>query len=164
MGFDWAYRTGTPAWDIGRAQPVVERLAEAGAFAGSVIDVGCGTGENALYLAARGFEVTGVDAAPTAIARAQEKAAARGLSATFLVADALALPDLGQTFDAALDCGLFHVLSDVQRVQFTNLRAVLVPYLLYGGLPAPSDDSQTAGSRRDPAAHPPPLGRRRAAG
>jgi methyltransferase (TIGR00027 family) len=128
MGFDWAYRNGTPAWDIGRAQPVVERLAEEGAFAGSVIDLGCGTGENALYLAARGFEVTGVDAAPTAIARAREKAAARGLSATFLVADALALPNLGQTFDVALDCGLFHVLSDVQRVEFERgLRAVLRP-------------------------------------
>ena len=132
MGFDWAYRSGTPAWDIGRVQPVVERLAEAGAFAGSVLDVGCGTGENALYLAARGLEVTGVDTAPTAIARAQEKAAARGLSATFLVADALALPDLGQTFDAALDCGLFHVLSDVQRVEFERgLRAVLRPGARY---------------------------------
>jgi methyltransferase (TIGR00027 family) len=132
MGFDWAYRNGAPAWDIGRAQPVVERLAEAGAFAGSVIDLGCGTGENALYLAARGVEVTGVDAAPTAIARAQEKAAARGLSATFLVADALALPDLGQAFDAALDCGLFHVLSDVKRVAFERgLRAVLRPGARY---------------------------------
>ena len=86
MGFDWAYRNGTPAWDIGRAQPVVERLAEEGAFTGSLIDLGCGTGENALYLAARGLKVTGVDAAPTAIARAREKAAARGLTATFLVA------------------------------------------------------------------------------
>ncbi len=132
MGFDWAYRNGTPAWDIGRAQPVVERLADEGAFVGSVLDVGCGTGENALSLAARGLVVTGVDAAPTAIARAQEKAAARGLSATFLVADALALPDLGQTFDAALDCGLFHVLSDVQRVQFErSLRAVLRPGARY---------------------------------
>ena len=132
MGFDWAYRSGTPAWDIGRAQPVVERLAEEGAFAGSVIDLGCGTGENALYLAARDLEVTGVDAAPTAIARAQEKAAARGLSATFLVADALALPELGQTFDVALDCGLFHVLSDAQRVEFERgLRSLLRPGARY---------------------------------
>ena len=132
MGFDFAYRNGTPAWDIGRAQPVVERLAEEGAFAGSVIDVGCGTGENALYLASRGVAVTGVDAAPTAIARAQEKAAARGLPATFLVADALALLDLGQTFDAALDCGLFHVLSDVQRVEFERgLRSALRPGARY---------------------------------
>ncbi|MGO9177956.1 MAG: SAM-dependent methyltransferase [Candidatus Limnocylindrales bacterium] len=132
MGFDWAYLSGEPAWDIGRAQPVVERLAEEGAFAGSVLDVGCGTGENALYLASRGLAVIGVDAAPTAIARAQEKAAARGLTATFRVADALALPSLGQTFDAALDCGLFHVLSDAERVQFErSLRTVLRPGARY---------------------------------
>ena len=37
MGFDWAYRNGTPAWDIGQPQPIVERLAEEGAFAGSVL-------------------------------------------------------------------------------------------------------------------------------
>jgi hypothetical protein len=57
------------------------------------------------------------------------------------VADALALPDLGQTFDAALDCGLFHVLSDVQRVQFERgLRSVLRPgarYFLLCFIPDP---------------------------
>ena len=51
MGFEWAYRNGVPPWDIGRAQPAIVRLAEEGLFAGDVIDVGCGTGENALYLA-----------------------------------------------------------------------------------------------------------------
>jgi SAM-dependent methyltransferase len=103
MGFDGAYRSGTPPWDIGRPQPAVIRLAEEGAIAGSVIDVGCGTGENALFLADRGHEVTGLDASPTAIARAREKAAARRSSATFLVADALELPGLGRTFDVAVD-------------------------------------------------------------
>ncbi len=126
MGFEWAYRQGSPAWDIGRPQPAVVGLAEAGAFAGSVVDLGCGTGENALHLASLGLRVTGVDAAPTAIARAAEKAARRGLPATFRVADALELARLGSTFDAALDCGLFHVFSDEERVRYERgLRSIV---------------------------------------
>ncbi len=129
MGFEWAYRNADPPpWDIGRPQPVVARLAEEGAFAGSVIDLGCGTGENALFLASRGLEVTGLDAAPTAIARARQKAADRGIRASFVVADALALAALGRTFDAAFDSGLFHVFSDEERARFERgLRELLRP-------------------------------------
>jgi SAM-dependent methyltransferase len=118
MGFESAYRNGVPPWDIGRPQPAIARLAEQGLIAGDVVDVGCGTGENALYLASRGLTVVGVDAAPTAIARAQEKARLRGTGATFLVADALALEELGRTFDVAIDCGLFHTFADSDRVRF----------------------------------------------
>ena len=118
MGFEWAYRNGVPPWDIGRAQPAIVRLAEEGLFAGDVIDVGCGTGENALYLASRGLAVIGVDGAPTAIAQAQEKARHRGSSAVFIAADALALEGLERTFDTAIDCGLFHTFSDADRIRF----------------------------------------------
>ncbi len=118
MGFEWAYRSGTPPWDIGRPQPAIVRLAERGAISGAVLDVGCGTGENALYLAGLGLEVTGVDAAPTAIASAREKAATRGVEAEFLVGDALRLPALGRAFDVAIDTGLFHVFSDEERPRF----------------------------------------------
>jgi SAM-dependent methyltransferase len=132
MGFEWAYRTGDPPWDIGRPQPVVVRLAQNGSFAGDVIDVGCGTGENALYLASRGHSVLGVDAAPTAIERARAKAAARGIDASFLVADALALAGLGRTFDVAVDCGLFHTFGDEQRIRFArSLHGVLRPGARY---------------------------------
>ena len=58
--FDEAY-CGTPNWDIGRAQPVFVSLDEAGEISGDVLDVGCGTGENALFLAEHGHEVWGVD-------------------------------------------------------------------------------------------------------
>ena len=60
--FEAAYQAGTPPWDIGRPQGALVALAEAGRFVGSVLDVGCGTGENALYLAGRGHPVWGVDA------------------------------------------------------------------------------------------------------
>jgi ubiquinone/menaquinone biosynthesis C-methylase UbiE len=102
MGFEWAYRNGVPPWDIGRPQPAIVRLAEQGLIAGDVIDLGCGTGENALYLASRGLAIVGVDAAPTAITQAQEKARLRGSSATFIVADALGLDVLGRVFDVGI--------------------------------------------------------------
>ena len=77
--FEASYRDGTAPWDVGAPQPDIVRLAEEGEIVGDVLDVGCGTGENALHLAALGRAAVGVDAAPTAIARAREKAAARGL-------------------------------------------------------------------------------------
>ena len=118
MGFEWAYRNGVPPWDIGRPQPAIVRLAEQGLIAGDVIDVGCGTGENALYLASRGLGVVGVDAAPTAIEQAQAKARLQGSGATFVAADALGLEGLGRMFDVAVDCGLFHTFSDADRIRF----------------------------------------------
>jgi len=117
--FEEAYR-GTPPWDIGRAQPAVERLARGGALAGSVLDAGCGTGENALLVAALGAEVWGLDQVPAAVERAREKARRRGIAATFLVGDALRLEALGRTFDAVLDCGLFHTFADGERPRYVE--------------------------------------------
>ena len=132
MGFDAAYRYGRPPWDIGRPQPAIVELAEQGAIQGAVIDVGCGTGDNALYLASLGLDVTGVDAAPTAIERARGKAASQGIEAAFHVVDALALGVLGRPFDTAIDCGLFHTFADPDRPRFArSLRDVLAPGARY---------------------------------
>jgi ubiquinone/menaquinone biosynthesis C-methylase UbiE len=86
-------------------------LASEGAFAGTVLDAGCGTGENALCVAAVGLSVLGVDLSESAVSRAREKAGARGIEADFIVADALHLEHLDQTFDTLLDCGLFHTFD-----------------------------------------------------
>jgi 2-polyprenyl-3-methyl-5-hydroxy-6-metoxy-1,4-benzoquinol methylase len=65
---------------------------------GSILDAGCGSGENALYFASRGRKVTGIDFLEEPIKRAKQKAANRGQSATFLVMDAPALKDLPEVF------------------------------------------------------------------
>ncbi len=126
--FEASYRDGTAPWDVGAPQPDVVRLAEEGEIVGDVLDVGCGTGENALHLAGLGRRVMGVDAAPTAIARAREKAAERGLAVPFLVADALDLAKLRRRFETVVDCGLFHTFGPEQRRAYAHsLCEVLSP-------------------------------------
>ena len=128
MGFEGAYGFGDPPWDIGRAQPAIVRLAAEGLIAGDVIDVGCGTGENALHLAGLGYPVLGVDFAAAAIERAAAKAADRHVSVEFQVADALDLAALGRSFDTIIDIGLFHTLEDGDRTRYpASLAAALRP-------------------------------------
>lgn len=95
-------------------------MAEAGEITGSVLDVGCGTGEHAMYLAGLGHDVLGIDGAPRAIEKARTKARRRGSTARFLVADALDLSRVGQEFDTVIDSGLFHVFSDDERLRFVE--------------------------------------------
>jgi len=127
--WDASYTAGPPApWDIGRPQPAFVRLADEGRLAGRLLDAGCGTGENGLLAAGRGADVTGVDVAPAAIARARAKASARGLTARFEVADVLDLGRLGLTVDTVIDSGVFHVFGDDDRARYVaSLAAVLRP-------------------------------------
>jgi len=101
------------------------RLAAEGAFAGAVLDAGCGTGENALHVASLRLHVLGVDVAETALSIAREKAAGRGMDADFVVADALRLDRLDRVFETVLDCGLFHTFdSDERRDYAASLASV----------------------------------------
>jgi SAM-dependent methyltransferase len=113
--WDASYRDRSAPWDIGEPQPAFLRLAGEGAFAGTVLDAGCGTGENALHVASLGLHVLGVDVAETALSIARQKAAARGIEADFETADALHLDRLGQVFETVLDCGLFHTFDSGER-------------------------------------------------
>jgi ubiquinone/menaquinone biosynthesis C-methylase UbiE len=91
-------------------------VASEGGFAGSVLDAGCGTGENALHVASLGLPVLGVDVAETALAVARAKAAELGnVEVEFTAADALRLERLGRTFETVLDCGLFHTFDGAER-------------------------------------------------
>jgi 2-polyprenyl-3-methyl-5-hydroxy-6-metoxy-1,4-benzoquinol methylase len=125
--FEEAYH-GTPPWDIGRPQREFVHLEKSGKISGDVLDVGCGTGENTLFLAGRGHDVWGVDSISAAIEIARRKAKERGLAATFLVNDTLKLHEICRTFDTVIDSGLFHTLSDPERPLFVqNVSEVLKP-------------------------------------
>jgi len=129
--FEEAYR-GRPPWDIDGPQPYFARLLDAGLIQGRVLDVGCGTGENALFFASRGLHVTGLDASAVAIDRAQAKARTRKLAVRFIQGDALRLAALAETFDTVTDCGLLHVFSDQDvELLIRGVHAVLRPAGLY---------------------------------
>jgi cyclopropane fatty-acyl-phospholipid synthase-like methyltransferase len=97
--FDSAYRGGPPPWDIGRPQKEFIGLVKRGEITGSVLDIGCGTGDHALFFAGEGHEVWGIDSTPLAIEKARKKAAERGLRVHFLVLDALHMSELIRKFD-----------------------------------------------------------------
>lgn len=102
-------------WDIGGAQPVVIEAERAGRLRGAVLDVGCGLGDNAIYLARQGHQVTGIDNAPAAIEQAQQRARQHGVDITFAVADAASLAGLDGQFDSVLDGACYHTLDEGAR-------------------------------------------------
>jgi SAM-dependent methyltransferase len=115
-----AYNT-RPPWDIGRPQPAFVEVVRAGELSkGGVLDAGCGTGENALYLAEKGFSVVGVDLATRAIDAAKAKSTERKLKVDFRIANALSLEFKNDYFDNAIDSGLFHTFDDSNRVDFAR--------------------------------------------
>jgi SAM-dependent methyltransferase len=109
-----------PPWEIGRPQPEVVRLESAGLFRGTILDIGCGTGENAIFLASKGYQVCAIDFVPQVIALARSNARARNLSVDFASCDALEFAPEGRSFDTLLDCATFHTFSDRQRVAYTK--------------------------------------------
>lgn len=122
--FSAYYATSRPPWDIGRPQ----RCFTAASINGRVLDLGCGTGDMAIWLAARGCAVTGVDflAAPLAVART--KAAKQGVAVNFLQMDARAVATIPERFDAVTDCGLFHSFDDAGRAEYVaSLEQLLEP-------------------------------------
>ncbi|MFD3701537.1 class I SAM-dependent methyltransferase [Nocardia sp. NPDC058658] len=156
-----SYLDGPAPWDIGAPQPAVVRLAEAGGFCGPVLDVGCGTGDNALFIAARGLPVLGVDVAETALATARQTADDRGIDADFAMADALHLQRLYRRFETVLDCGLFHTFDDSERTEYVaSLASVIDPggtlYVLCFSDSGPhpvTEQALTAPFTDDPAWH-----------
>ncbi len=123
--FETAY-AGRAPWNIGKPQSVFQ--AAANKVSGSILDVGCGTGENALFFADKRHAVTGIDFLEGPIIEAQAKAVERGLSCTFLVRDALKLDEWTEGFDNVIDSGLFHVFSDADRARYVRgLETILKP-------------------------------------
>jgi SAM-dependent methyltransferase len=105
------YREGNLPWDTGRPSSELERaLRSNGIQPCRVLEIGCGTGTNSVWLAQQGFEVTGIDLAPLAVERAEERARAAGVKARFLAADVLALPEWGGGFDFFFDRGCYHAV------------------------------------------------------
>jgi len=137
---DWNehYATGHTPWDSGQPSRELERILQEKWFKpGRMLEIGCGTGTNAIFLAQRGFDVTAVDLVPLALEKARAKATAQRAKVAFLQADALNLPDLGAPFPFVFDRGVYHSLRQVDLQRFlATLGKVLQPggyYLTLAG-------------------------------
>jgi SAM-dependent methyltransferase len=104
------------------------RLLEFGIKPCRTIELGCGTGTNAIWLAQQGFEVVAVDISPLAIQRAREKALVAGVSVVFLQADITELPDLGPPFTFFFDRGCYHAVRRHHAAMFFDqLDRIIAP-------------------------------------
>ncbi|RVW00167.1 class I SAM-dependent methyltransferase [Rhodococcus xishaensis] len=114
------FRIDRVPWDISEVQPVVRDLEADGQITDEVLDIGCGAGENAMFLAGRGYRVCGLDAAPAAIDIARERARQRGLDKVveFDVADATDLTEYADRFATVIDSALYHCFPEEQRPHY----------------------------------------------
>jgi len=122
---DKIYRNMHPAeipWNIETPPKALIELVESGKVKTcKTIDLGCGTGNYAIYLANIGFDVTGVDISPTAIKIAKENAKKKGVKINFLVADVLGdLDEVKETFDFAYDWELLHHIFPEKRKKYVE--------------------------------------------
>jgi methyl halide transferase len=153
MKRDWDehYATSETPWDTGEPAPTLVELLEVGRLPlGRALDIGCGTGTNARYLASQGYDVVGVDVSGLAIERAVTAADPAGGSVELRKLDFLVNDPPAGPFDLVFDRGCFHVFDDPvdQRSFAERVAACLAPDGLWVSLVG-----STEGAERD---HGPP--------
>lgn len=128
-----SYASGQLPWDTGQPEPLLVEFIQSGAITpGPTLEIGAGTGTNAIWMAERGFDVLGVDLAPLAVQKANVKLEQRAPECRFAVCDFLDAPPPGGPFQFVFDRGCFHVFDEPdERQRFAaNVAATLAP----GGL------------------------------
>lgn len=122
--FKTLYRFGVTPWD---GHPIAKSLRDLiegddALPAGAALDVGCGTGDNSIYLAKHGWRVTGVDYVPKAVDKARAKAAADDVDVRFEQADVTELcsSGVGSSFGLIVDSGCLHGMNDADRDDYVR--------------------------------------------
>ncbi len=116
------YQSGDSPWDIGQPDfNLIDVVTDTPIRRCKVLEIGCGTGDNATWLAQNGFEVVGIDAAEIALEKAREKAAKAHVACDFRLIDFLQNPVAGAPFGFVFDRGCFHSFSSAQdRKRFAH--------------------------------------------
>lgn len=138
--FELQYLLGQAPWDTGVTPPEVVELVERGDLPpGRALDLGCGTGTNAIYVARQGWQAVGVDFSALAIRWARWKARRAGVRCRFHRADVTDLSFLPGPFDLALDIGCLHSVPPEGWERYAEGLARLVSpgglYMLYAFTP-----------------------------
>jgi len=116
------YRMGSPPWDTGRPCAELARVIEEGLIRpGTALELGCGTGANAIYLARRRFEVTALDGAPLAIERARLRCEEAGATVRLVLADVFDLAKTLGRFSFVYDVGFYHFVRQYALERFLDL-------------------------------------------
>jgi SAM-dependent methyltransferase len=116
QGFwDKRYETGDLPWDMGIVDFHLKRIIKGyGIKPCRVLELGCGTGTNAIWLSKYDYKVTAIDFAPRAIQLAKRKALGAKASVKFIEGDVLKT-NIGGKFGFAFDRGVFHTLHNQQK-------------------------------------------------
>lgn len=138
-----AYVIGLKPWDTGHSPAELVSVVEGdhALTPGRALDLGCGTGTNALYLSRHGWDTTGVDNVRRALATAQRKAFQAGLEPRLVKGDVTRLSELGigDGYNLLLDVGCYHSLAktrcDAYAEGVTAVASRGATFLLYGFLP-----------------------------
>ncbi len=127
--WDQEYLAGRDSWDVGLPDPHISNLIKTGLItSGTLLDVGCGAGNETIYLAQQGFEATGIDISPVAIDLAYSRAAKGGVRCRFIVADVLCLPFQNEKFEVVLDKACFHfILPHDRQTYIESIKSVIKP-------------------------------------
>lgn len=120
--FREAYREGFAPWDIGKPDVnLIQSVTKLPIAPCKTVEIGCGTGDNTIWLSQQGFQVVGVDASEMAIEKAQEKTANANATCSFVVLDILKSHVEGAPFGFAFDRGCFHTVgSGEERTTFAK--------------------------------------------
>ena len=136
-------------WNIETPPDALVELVESGKVKRcKTIDLGCGAGNYAIWLAGEGFEVTGIDVSPTAIEIAKKNAKEKGIKCNFLAADVLGdLEEVKETFDFAYDWELLHHIFPEKRIKYVeNVHRMLNPRGKYFSVCFSEKNTQFGGS------------------
>lgn len=117
--FELRYLLGRAPWDTGISPPELMRFINSHP-AGRALDIGCGTGTNAITLAEHGWNVTGIDFSAQAVARARRKVRSKGMVVDFIQGDVSELENLSGPYDLCLDIGCYHSLPVSIRATYAE--------------------------------------------
>lgn len=132
VDWDQRYIDADTPWDSGVPSEALKNLVDSGLVKPCrVLELGCGTGTNAIFLAQSGFEVTAVDLSQTALASARSKAQQAGVSISFLEADVTKLPSNLEPFAFVFDRGTYHI---VRTQNLADMQEMLSQVIAPGGL------------------------------